>query len=254
MSFMESLQGMLPEGYPVAILWVALALLLLVVILFLIRLLRRFGSGTFVAGGRNRRTRLAVMDAAAVDSRRRLVLVRRDDVEHLLLIGGPTDVVVEHDIRLMPRARQNEHPEQPAPRPGPTQAEIERARSQVRPPQPPARPVEPPRPIEPPPPARTIPTPATQVVLPRPVMPMSAPPPPPGVSPAAKPAAQPAPRNFEYPKVGQAAAAPAKDLDSTLLNELEVSLDGNPSATTKKPDVSLDEQMNRLLGEISRKK
>ena len=40
------------------------------------------------------------MDAAAVDSQRRLVLVRRDDVEHLILIGGPTDVVVERDIRL----------------------------------------------------------------------------------------------------------------------------------------------------------
>jgi hypothetical protein len=66
MPFMESLQAMLPEGYSVAILWVAFALLLLAVVLFLIRLLRRFGSGTFVAGGRNRRTRLAVMDAAAI--------------------------------------------------------------------------------------------------------------------------------------------------------------------------------------------
>ena len=40
------------------------------------------------------------MDATAVDSHRRLVLVRRDDVEHLLLIGGPADVVVESDIRI----------------------------------------------------------------------------------------------------------------------------------------------------------
>ncbi len=44
------------------------------------------------------------MDAAAVDSRRKLVLIRRDDVEHLLLIGGPTDVVVEQNIVMESRA------------------------------------------------------------------------------------------------------------------------------------------------------
>src|SRR5437879_463071 len=47
--------------------------------------------------------RLAVIDAAAVDGRRRLVLVRRDNVEHLLMIGGPSDIVVEPNIvRAMP--------------------------------------------------------------------------------------------------------------------------------------------------------
>jgi hypothetical protein len=39
-----------------------------------------------------------VLDAAAVDARRRLVLIRRDDVEHLIMIGGPTDIVVESRI------------------------------------------------------------------------------------------------------------------------------------------------------------
>src|SRR6185295_17168077 len=37
-------------------------------------------------------------DAASVDGRRRLVIIRRDNVEHLLMIGGPTDVVVETNI------------------------------------------------------------------------------------------------------------------------------------------------------------
>jgi hypothetical protein len=51
--------------------------------------------------------RLAVIDAAAVDGRRRLVLVRRDNVEHLLMIGGPTDIVVEPNIvRAMPAREQ----------------------------------------------------------------------------------------------------------------------------------------------------
>src|SRR5262249_46846828 len=42
--------------------------------------------------------RPAVIDQATVDSRRRLVLIRRDNVEHLLIIGGPSDVVVEQNI------------------------------------------------------------------------------------------------------------------------------------------------------------
>jgi hypothetical protein len=39
-----------------------------------------------------------VIDYASVDGRRRLILVRRDNVEHLVMIGGPTDVVVESNI------------------------------------------------------------------------------------------------------------------------------------------------------------
>jgi hypothetical protein len=39
-----------------------------------------------------------VTAAIALDGRRRLLLVRRDDVEHLLLIGGPADLVVESGI------------------------------------------------------------------------------------------------------------------------------------------------------------
>lgn len=42
--------------------------------------------------------RVAVIDATTVDRRRRLVLIRRDNIEHLLMIGGPTDVVIEPNI------------------------------------------------------------------------------------------------------------------------------------------------------------
>jgi len=49
-------------------------------------------------GPRGRQPRLAVIDAAAVDARRRLILIKRDNVEHLLMIGGPTDIVVESNI------------------------------------------------------------------------------------------------------------------------------------------------------------
>ncbi|HWE20248.1 MAG TPA: hypothetical protein VG758_24235 [Hyphomicrobiaceae bacterium] len=42
--------------------------------------------------------RLAVMEQASVDRMRRLVLIRRDDVEHLIMTGGPIDVVIETGI------------------------------------------------------------------------------------------------------------------------------------------------------------
>ena len=62
-------------------------------------LVRRFSASGFGgASARGRQPRLAVVDAAAVDARRKLVIIRRDNVEHLLMIGGPTDVVVEQNI------------------------------------------------------------------------------------------------------------------------------------------------------------
>jgi len=71
-------------------------------------LVRRFAGNRLGANAnRGRMPRLAVIDAAAVDGRRRLVLVRRDNVEHLLMIGGPTDIVVEPNIvRAMPSRDQ----------------------------------------------------------------------------------------------------------------------------------------------------
>ena len=74
-------------------------------------LLRRFaGNRLGTTANRGRMPRLAVIDAAAVDGRRRLVLVRRDNVEHLLMIGGPSDIVVESNIvRAMPAREQLPH-------------------------------------------------------------------------------------------------------------------------------------------------
>jgi flagellar protein FliO/FliZ len=71
-------------------------------------LVRRFAGNRLGANtNRARMPRLAVIDAAAVDGRRRLVLVRRDNIEHLLMIGGPTDIVVEPNIvRAMPARDQ----------------------------------------------------------------------------------------------------------------------------------------------------
>ncbi|QKC96726.1 flagellar biosynthetic protein FliO [Mesorhizobium sp. NZP2298] len=251
MQWLDSVAG---PGYAAALLWTFAALILLVIVLVIIRLVRNLTFGTFVAGGRNRKTRLAVMDATAVDSHRRLVLVRRDDIEHLLLIGGPTDVVVERDIRLAaPRrpALTGDGGLQPVPA-----ATAPAAKS--RPPQPapaPARPAPPPQPVT------AAPAPARQ----RPAAP------PPTPAPAPKPAAQTyqSANDTPLPAYGSANAnavrhapppPPRQDsIDDTLMKELEVSLDqprsggpvGKPAA---KAPQSLDDEMTKLLGELSSQK
>jgi flagellar protein FliO/FliZ len=45
-----------------------------------------------------RRRRLGVVEVLPLDGRRRLVLVRRDRAEHLLLLGHTDDLVVERGI------------------------------------------------------------------------------------------------------------------------------------------------------------
>jgi len=68
---------------------------------------RRFGAARLGGGSaRGRQPRLAVIDAATVDGRRRLVLIRRDNIEHLLMIGGPSDIVIEPNIVRAGGARE----------------------------------------------------------------------------------------------------------------------------------------------------
>ncbi len=51
-----------------------------------------------VPGGRTRQPRLGLVDAFSLDGQRQLVLIRRDNIEHLVMIGGPNDVLVELQI------------------------------------------------------------------------------------------------------------------------------------------------------------
>jgi flagellar protein FliO/FliZ len=75
---------------------------------------RRFGPTALNAAvsARGRQPRLGVIEAAAVgDGRRRLLLIRRDNVEHLIMIGGPSDVVIEPNIvRAIPTTPVREAP------------------------------------------------------------------------------------------------------------------------------------------------
>ncbi|WP_417434239.1 flagellar biosynthetic protein FliO [Hoeflea sp.] len=92
-----------------AIIIVAIALMALVGVFWIIR---NRSASTFIRGGKNRQPRLAVLDATAVDTRRRLVLIRRDDVEHLVMIGGPTDIVIESRIARPDQVAASQPPSQ----------------------------------------------------------------------------------------------------------------------------------------------
>nr|WP_205937995.1 flagellar biosynthetic protein FliO [Rhizobium leguminosarum] len=151
---------------------VGLALLLLIIVLWVIR---SRAPSPFVRGGRNRQPRLQVLDAAAVDARRRLVLVRRDEVEHLIMIGGPSDIVIES--RILPAAA--EQPES-AIRPQPVE---QRPISVARPETPP---VSPPRP-----PVAARAEPAAEPAFSAPVPPEPRPHPEPSAQPSARSPAQP---------------------------------------------------------------
>jgi hypothetical protein len=66
----------------------------LVVLIIILLVLRSFRGGL---GGR-RGMRLGISEYYEIDKARRLILVRRDNVEHLVLIGGGQDVVIEPGI------------------------------------------------------------------------------------------------------------------------------------------------------------
>ncbi len=59
---------------------------------------KRFGLGNRLPATRGRNARLGIVEATALDARRKLVLVRRDDVEHLIILGPTGETLVESRI------------------------------------------------------------------------------------------------------------------------------------------------------------
>jgi len=92
------LDGLTPDLAPRLVLAIGAVGVAFIVLIFVLLFLKRRNSPLFIKGGKAREPRLMILDAAAVDPKRRLVLIRRDDVEHLIMIGGPTDIVIETGI------------------------------------------------------------------------------------------------------------------------------------------------------------
>ncbi len=249
-------EGLAGPEFATAVLWTFAALILLVIVLIIVKLVRGLTFGTFVAGGRNRKTRLAVMDATAVDSHRRLVLVRRDDIEHLLLIGGPTDVVVERDIKLgqmrRPALTGDGGHEPAAPQPKPRQPEPAAAARPA-----PAQPQIRPAPTRPQPVAQPPRQPAVREAPPQPAL-RPAPPARPAPAPVAVAAAPPSngiSTTIRQPPAPRPVTARQTSLDDALLHELEVTFEAGPAGKpAPPPELSLDEEMTKLLGELSSQK
>ena len=96
MSFITSLFGGEGNSFLTAIFALGVVIVAILLVLWLLKLL--FNASGNVARGRNRR--LAVVDSLALDPKRQLLIIRRDNVEHLILTGGPQDVVVESGIAV----------------------------------------------------------------------------------------------------------------------------------------------------------
>lgn len=94
MGFLTSLFG--GAGNSVVTIGLALAIVLILIILGVWALKLLFNATGNVRRGRNKR--LMIIDTAVVDQKRQLVLIRRDNVEHLIMTGGGQDLLVESGI------------------------------------------------------------------------------------------------------------------------------------------------------------
>jgi hypothetical protein len=96
LQFLTSLFGGFENSIVTAVLALGIVLVLIVLGVWLLKVL--FRTSNDFARGRNRR--LTVVDSVMLDPRRQLFIVRRDNVEHLILTGGAQDLVVESGIAV----------------------------------------------------------------------------------------------------------------------------------------------------------
>lgn len=178
--------------------WIIAFAVVLLLVALLGFFLRRMSGGRLKfkgqGGGRTRQPRLGVVDVYDLDRQRQLILVRRDNVEHLVMIGGASDVVVETNIvrsggrvaAPLPSEGLAERPLafEPESRSQPVE-DIRPVPPMPAPPSPvpapavPVDPVPPPRPVSPPPPPpRAVVQPPIQPQPPIPPRPAPAPIPP----------------------------------------------------------------------------
>lgn len=117
MQFLTSLFGGETNFVTVAIA-LAIVIVLIVLAVWLVKLV---GDATRNVGrGRNRR--LMVIDSIAIDNKRQAVIIRRDETEHLIVIGGPNDLVVEAGFEAPAELPQRAPRRRPAATPEPSLA------------------------------------------------------------------------------------------------------------------------------------
>ena len=64
-------------------------------------ILRRYGPGAVgvVPRRKGQGRRLQIVEVSALDARRRLVLVKKDEKEHLILLGANSELLIESSVR-----------------------------------------------------------------------------------------------------------------------------------------------------------
>ena len=91
--------GLSALNLPQPLVWILAFAIIFGLLAAFAHLMKRIAGGRAaeLEGGRNRVPRLGLVDSFDLDRHRKLLIVRRDNVEHLILVG-PTDVVVESNI------------------------------------------------------------------------------------------------------------------------------------------------------------
>jgi flagellar protein FliO/FliZ len=279
--FMQMLQQIFGVDGAKYVAWLVTALGILLLALFVWWLIRKaLGDRINMsdrADRRGRPPRLGVTETFSIGPQgRRLVMVRRDNVEHLIMIGGPNDVVIETNVLrgerptvgrsetrqseadpvLLPdptpvlRAPVAEPKYEPRPEPKP-EPRIERAPAAVAPPPAPVRPVE----VAPPAPVRPVEAaPPPPPAPPPPVPPAPTPPAPPRrLAPAPVPEPPPAPPRMtlaERIKAGAFHSAPAPNAPPAPVPEaanVEPPKVEQPKVEAMKPDLAKSEPPKAAL-------
>lgn len=211
--------------------WTLVALVALGVIMLIVKIVRRVSGGSFASSG-SYRSRLAVMDAAEVDAQRRLVLVRRDEVEHLIMIGGPTDIVIEQNITGPGRSAARPVAEAPVATVPLAERQAERTRTEPPVSASPAIHHEP----SPAPDRRAVEEP--RVERRQPVAPVAT------AAPRAEPRTEPA--------IAERVAASEPTVDEAMVSEFERDFQSTEASQRREP--TIEDEMDRLLNEAPRER
>lgn len=105
MQFMTSLFGGSAGTLLNAAFALGIVIVLIVFGLWLLKVLTKAGERL----GRANDKRLQVVDTATVDGKRKVMIIRRDNVEHVIMTGGPQDLVIESGIAV-PEAQPMRRP------------------------------------------------------------------------------------------------------------------------------------------------
>ncbi len=96
MQFITSLIGGSGNSLLTALFALGIVLVLIVLGVWLLKLL--FAASSRATRGRN--PRLGVVESLSIDPKRQLLIIRRDNVDHLILTGGPQDLLIETGIAV----------------------------------------------------------------------------------------------------------------------------------------------------------